>query len=117
VNPAAPIRLFRSGVAGLTVGHTGDSPVAVTVTVTDGFAADPTRLDLGAGDFAVVVVRWLGASNEAPSASGTGSLDAPGVVGATVELLPFREPVTATPGPPAPPPSADPPLVLRPGPD
>jgi hypothetical protein len=120
VNPAGPLRLSRSGTVELTVSHTGDAPAAVTVTVPAGFAADPALLDLGAGGFVGVTVRWLGSPNDPPPPPGLVTVQADGFQGASVEILPFRDvtPSTSTTTPVTlvlPP--LDPPVLLPPGPD
>jgi RNA polymerase sigma factor (sigma-70 family) len=120
VNPAGPLRLSRTGVVELTVSHTGDLPAAVTVSVPDGFAADPALLDLGAGGFVGVTVRWLGSPNDPPPPPGLVTVQADGFQGASVEILPFRDatpsPSTTTPVTLVLPP-LDPPVLLPPGPD
>jgi RNA polymerase sigma factor (sigma-70 family) len=95
VDPAGPLRLSRSGAVGFTVSHTGDSPAAVTVSVPEGFVADPALLEVGAGGSAGVTVRWTGSPNDPPP-PGTVSLEAAGFGGTTVEVLPFRDPAPPT---------------------
>lgn len=128
VNPAGPLRLSRSGIVELTVSHTGESPAAVTVSVPDGYTADPDLLDLGAGGFVGVTVRWLVTPNDPPPPPGTITVAAAGFQGTSVEVRPFRD---LTPGPSTPPPTTatitppvtlvlpplDPPVLLPPGPD
>jgi RNA polymerase sigma factor (sigma-70 family) len=122
VDPAGPLRLSRSGLVELTVSHTGDIPAAVTVSVPDGFAADPALLDVGAGGSVDVTVRWTGSANDPPPPA-TVSVEAPGFRGTTVEVLPFRDPVPATPTPITTTTGAGgtllqpPPAILPPGPD
>ncbi|MGF1662237.1 MAG: hypothetical protein ACFCVG_07155, partial [Kineosporiaceae bacterium] len=98
VDPAGPLRLSRSGAVGFTISHTGVSPAAVTVSVPEGFVADPALLDVGAGGSADVTVRWTGSPNDPPP-PGTVSLEAAGFGGTTVEVLPFRDPAPPTAAP------------------
>lgn len=113
VNPAGSVRLSRSGVVEFIVSHTGDTAAAVTVSVPAGFAADPALVDVGAGEFAQVTVRWGGTPSDPPP-PGTIVLEAPGFESASVQVEPFQVSTTPPPLPPPPPPPTTRPGTLVP---